>query len=96
MLIIDDSRMPVANGWVEAISAAAEIKYLALSGLIEMIYTAPHDAKPSGVILSTVLEWLQRDLVEDTGVAEVVSVDHNDEYAQASNTLDLARERTNT
>jgi pimeloyl-ACP methyl ester carboxylesterase len=89
MLIIDDSRMPVARGWVEAISAAAEIKYLALSGLIEMIYTAPHDAKPSEAILSTVLEWLQRDLVGDMGVAEVGSGDRSDEYAQASNTLTL-------
>ena len=90
MLIIDDRRMPAARAWAEAISAAAAIKYLALSGLIEMIYTPPHDAKLSGEISSAVLEWLQRDSVEDLGVAETVSVDRGEERAQASNTLTLS------
>jgi len=59
MLIIDGSSMPVAGKWAEALSAAAiRTQYMALPGLIEMVMTMPHDAKPPDAMLAAMRDWL--------------------------------------
>jgi pimeloyl-ACP methyl ester carboxylesterase len=62
MLIIDGSSMPVARRWADALAAApaARARYLALPGLIEMIMTMPHDAKPPEAMLGAMRDWLDR------------------------------------
>ncbi|MGB6354700.1 MAG: alpha/beta fold hydrolase, partial [Steroidobacteraceae bacterium] len=60
MLIIDGSSMPVARKWSEALSGGAgRTEYLSLPGLIEMIMTAPHDAKPPQAMVEAMCHWLK-------------------------------------
>ena len=77
MLIIDGSSMPVARRWAESLSEssariAGEVRthYLALPGLIEMLMTMPHDAKPPDAMLSAVQDWLLRVPAESSHVGQ--------------------------
>ncbi len=61
ILIIDGSTMPVARRWAGALAATPiSTRYLALPGLIEMIMTMPHYAKPPEAMVAAMRDWLQR------------------------------------
>jgi alpha-beta hydrolase superfamily lysophospholipase len=56
MLVIDEASLPVARKWSESFPSSA--RYVALSGLIEMIMVMPHDAKVPAEILAEAGAWL--------------------------------------
>ena len=71
MLIIDGSSMPMAHGWADALSAApVRTEYVALPGLVEMIMTMPHDAKPPVEMLAATRAWLLRTAENSPAIAE--------------------------
>lgn len=63
MLVIDGNTMATSRGWVDKLAGSgADIKYLALPGMIEMIMTAPHQGTVPQQMVAAIKEWLPNTL----------------------------------
>jgi alpha-beta hydrolase superfamily lysophospholipase len=61
LLIIDDDRLPAANGWHEALRGrGVSCEYLRLPGSVGMLMTDPQFAVTAQAMLDTSREWLRR------------------------------------
>lgn len=61
MLVMDGSSQPLSRGWTEQLSrSGAQVKYVALPGLVEMIMTAPQFASVPIEMIAAMRDWLQQ------------------------------------
>ncbi len=61
VLVIDRSDLPGARSWSEKlVQLGAQAEYVALPGIVEMMWTAPHFAKIPHAMISAVRSWLER------------------------------------
>ena len=66
MLIIDADNHPASRGWIAALSEQqAQVKYLALPGLVGMLITAPQFAQVPSEMLAAVSDWLRMSLNDE-------------------------------
>src|ERR1700733_7740894 len=79
MLIIDGTQMPVARAWVEALSQQGTAPtHRSLSGLVEMIMTAPQFASIPLEMISAMREWMTPLLEASSARVGKEAVDHAD------------------
>ena len=58
MLVIDGASMPVANRWVQSLTArTGRTRYLALPGLVEMVMAAPQFAVVPAEMIAATRDW---------------------------------------
>lgn len=61
VLVIDRSDLPGARAWADSLEKlGAQAEYVALPGIVEMMWTAPHFAKIPHAMISAVRGWLER------------------------------------
>jgi pimeloyl-ACP methyl ester carboxylesterase len=61
LLVIDRSDLPGARVWADALGKlGVRAEYVALPGIVEMMWTAPHFAKIPHAMISAVRGWLER------------------------------------
>ncbi|HEX4049374.1 MAG TPA: alpha/beta hydrolase family protein [Steroidobacteraceae bacterium] len=61
VLVIDRSDLPGARVWADALGKlGVQAEYVALPGIVEMMWTAPHFAKIPHAMISAVRGWLER------------------------------------
>ncbi|HWG75658.1 MAG TPA: alpha/beta fold hydrolase [Steroidobacteraceae bacterium] len=61
VLVIDRSDLPGARAWADALGKlGVQTEYVALPGIVEMMWTAPHFAKIPHAMISAVRGWLER------------------------------------
>ncbi|HTT03886.1 MAG TPA: alpha/beta fold hydrolase [Steroidobacteraceae bacterium] len=61
VLVIDRSDLPGARMWSDKLGQlGAQAEYVALPGIVEMMWTAPHFAKIPHAMISAVRSWLER------------------------------------
>lgn len=76
-LVIDRSDLPGARVWSDALGTlGVQAEYVALPGIVEMMWTAPHFAKIPHAMISSVRGWLERNFSRLPDPAARVTPEH--------------------
>ena len=61
ILVIDRDDLPAAARWSQQLSGmGADVAYVALAGIVQMVWTAPHFGAPPQAMIAVAREWLER------------------------------------